>query len=234
MNYLWSCLRFLIALPLLGLLACAPMRLMPGTYTETRGQGVVMWTGRTLRLADDHTFTYRYWSDNLANGRYGQGTYQLRGHKLHLQFEAALPMAATATSWPLVPPPDSLILKFLVLARPPGSGAKAVPLAYATIAVHTESGKVVEVSSDTAGHAALRVPRNARWLNVQSLGFSPWRQECPPSSTAYRVELPASQGTPYAAGTSIVFSLVRHQPATTLVMRQGMAQALLKLQLSAE
>jgi hypothetical protein len=71
MNYLWYCLRFIVALPLLGLPACAPMRLVPGTYTETRGPGVIMWTGRTLRLADDHTFAYSYWSDDVASGRYG-------------------------------------------------------------------------------------------------------------------------------------------------------------------
>lgn len=232
MNGLRSCIRFVVTLPLLGLLACTPMRLVPGTYTETRGSGVVMWTGRTLRLADDHTFAYSYWSDDVVSGRYGQGTYQLRGHKLQLQFEAATPVAATAIARPLASSPDSLVLKFLVLARLPSSGAKAVPLAYATITAHTEAGKVVEVSSDTAGHATLRAPRGTRWLSVQSLGFSPWRQECPPRGTAYRLELPANQGTPYAAGTSMVFNLVRHYPANSLVMRQGAAQTLFELQLS--
>lgn len=188
-----------------------------------------------MRLTDNHTFAYRYWSDDVASRRYGQGTYQLRSHKLHLQFEAALPVAATAVARPLATSPDSLVLEFLVLARPSSSVAEAEPLAYATIAATTELGKVVVIAmSDTAGRAVLRLPRNARWLNIQSLGFSPWRQECPPSSTAYRVELPINKGAPYAAGTSMIFNLVRLHPTNTLVMRQGAAQALFNLQLSAQ
>ena len=230
MNYLWSLLRFIRVLPLLGLLACAPMRLVPGTYIETRGPGVVMLAGQTVRLAEGQTFAYNYWSDDMASGRYGQGTYHLRGHQLHLEFGAAPLVVAAAVARPLATSPDSLVLEFLVLARPPGHGAEVAPLAYATIAAHTESEKVVEVSSDSAGHAVLRLPRTARWLSVKSLGFSPWWQECPPSSTAYRLELPAKQGTPYAAGTSKSFRLARRQPARTLLVREGAMQVVFERQ----
>ncbi len=161
----------------------------------------------------------------MSSGRYGQGVYHLRGNKLYLQFEAVPPVAAIVAARPLATPPDSLRLEFLVLARSLAGGAGSAPLPYATITAHVEQGEIVaSVMSDTAGYAVLRVPRGTRWLSVQSLGVSTWRQECPAGSTAYRLELPVNQGTPYAAGTNKVFRLVRHQSPETLVVRQGAAR----------
>lgn len=210
-----------------GLLACAPMQVATGNYNETRGPGVVMWTGQTLCLAADHTFAYCYWSDDVSSGRCGQGVYRLRGNKLHLQFGAMPPAVATAVARPLATPSDSLKMEFLVLARALASGASPTPLPYATIVAYAGPGKIVASAvSDTAGCAVLRVPPDTRWLGVQSLGFATWRQACPPSSTSYRLELPANHGTPYAAGTGIVFRLVRRQPSQTLLVRQGAARVL--------
>ncbi len=235
MSYRWSFLRSALVLPLASLSACAPMQLATGCYTETRGPGVVLLTGQTLCLAANHTFAYPYWSDNVSSSYYGQGVYHLRGNKLHLRFEAVPPAAATTVARPLVTPPDSLYMKFLVLARSPAGGASPAPLPYATIAAHAESGNAVaSAMSDTAGFAVLRVPRGTRWLSVQSLGFGIWRQECPPSSTTYRLELPANQGTPYAAGTSKVLHLVRQQSPRTLLVEQGAARIVFKREPSPE
>lgn len=152
-----------------GLPACASTQLAVGTYTKTRGPGVILWAGHTVELLDNRAFAYSYWSDDISSSRYGRGTYQLKGTRLCLQFGLPQLVMATATARPLAAQPDTL-LAFEVLARSPTSVAPARAVAYATIAVYNEQGKIIAaVASDTAGRAVLRVPGRARWLSVQSL-----------------------------------------------------------------
>jgi|GEM_PF-2198159 len=206
--------------------SCAPVRLAAGEYSETRGPGVILLEGQTLRLASDHTFAYQHWSDDASSSRYGTGTYQLAGNKLQLRFGSPPPVVVEMQARPLAAAPDSLVLAFAVVSRPAPGTTKAQVLPGAVILAYDAAGQVVAgASSDAAGRAVLRPTRQARQLRVQSLGFVGWQQACPASSTAYELALPANEGTPYAAGTVKEFRLRRGpQPAQTVVLGQGHRQ----------
>ena len=209
-----------------GLAACAPVRLITGDYRETHGPGVILLAGKELRLSDDHTFVYSYWSDDLSSGRYGTGTYQLLGNRLRLEFVGQPPVVVNVLAQSLVPRPDSLILAFAVSGGAAIGTAEVTTLPGASIIAYGEAGQpVAAISSDAKGRAVLRLPRTARAqrLLVQCLGYKPWRQECPASSTAYQLELPPDAGTPYAAGTRKEFRVLR-QTAAALVLKQGPVQ----------
>jgi len=217
--------RGLFVLPVVaGLAACAPVRLAAGSYSETRGPGVVMWEGKELRLADDHTFWYSYWSDDISSGRYGTGTYRMVGKKLTLGFTAQPAGIPEAITRPLVAGADSLVLTFTVAGRGAYGSAPATALPGATVIAYGAANQALAATStDAQGRAVLRLPRAARaqLLLVQSIGFVEWRQACPVGSTAYQLALPANAGTPYAAGTRQEFRVRRHTD-TTLVLGQGL------------
>ncbi|QKG54513.1 carboxypeptidase-like regulatory domain-containing protein [Hymenobacter sp. BRD67] len=221
--------RLLALLLVIGAVGCTSVRLPPGSYSETRGLGVIMWEGKTLQIASNHTFAYSRWSDDINSGRYGTGTYQLTGTKLLLQFQESPPIVVGVQAQQLALPPDSLLLTFTILGRPVVGTAEAAPVSGATIAARDEKGKpVAAVSSNAAGRASLRVPPSTAQISVESLGFVTWRQACPPGSTAYRLELPPNDGTAYAAGTVLKFRLVRRPPPNTLVMKRGKNQTVFK------
>ena len=213
----------LVLLLVAGLAACAPVRLVAGSYSETRGPGVVMWEGKELRLAGDHTFWYSYWSDDISSGRYGTGTYRILGNKLKLSFTAQPTSIPTVVARPLVSGSDSLVLAFTVVGSETYGSALTTALPGATVIAYGTAGQpLAAASTDAQGRAVLRLPRAARaqQLLVQSIGFVEWRQECPTRSTAYQLALPANAGTPYAAGTRKEFRVLRHTD-TTLVLGQG-------------
>lgn len=213
--------------------ACAPVRLAAGEYTETRGPGVILLEGQTLRLASDHTFAYQHWSDDMSSSRYGTGTYHLAGRTLRLRFGAPLAAAVGVQTQPLAAAPDSLVLAFALMGQ---TATASQPLPGATILAYGAAGQVVAgATSDAAGRVVLRLPPGTQQVRVQSLGFLAWQQACPVRSTAYQLELPANLGTPYAAGTVKEFRLERGEPsATTLVVRQGGRQTIFQRPLAGQ
>ncbi len=206
-----------------GLAACAPVRLATGNYREMGKPGVIMLEGKELYLADDHTFSYSYWSDDINSGRYGTGTYRIAGKQLQLSFVAQPTRAATVAARPLVSGADSLVLAFTVAGRGTPADTLATALPGATVVAYGAAGQTLAAAStDAQGRAVLRLPRAARaqQLLVQHIGFVEWRQECPVRSTVYQLALPAHAGTPYAADTHQKFRVLRHT-TTTLVLGQG-------------
>jgi len=186
--------------------------------------GVVALEGKTLRLADDHTFSYTFWSDDLSSRHYGAGTYQLVGRRLRLAFAALLPVAASAQVQALAAAPDTLLLTFMVRGRSAAGTEGALP--YAIVTAYDKVNKLLAgASSSVQGRAELRLPRHTppQRLRVESLGFTTWNQECAAASAAYQVVLPPDEGTPYTAGTIKEFR-VRRAGGLRLLLRQGRAQ----------
>jgi hypothetical protein len=220
----------LASLVVAGLVACAPGRLLSGAYVQVHKPGSIALEGKILCLADDYTFAYNSWSDNLSSNRYGIGTYQVVGQQLRLSFGVSTPAIASAQMQALVARDDTLVLAFVVR----GSSAAGPPVAipWAVITAYDRADKVVAVAStDVQGLAQLRLPRSAQpqRLRAESLGFISWNQDCATGSTAYQVVLPSNQGTPYAAGTVKEFR-VRRVVGRRLLLSQGTTQIAFKRQ----
>lgn len=214
----------LASLLLAGLAACAPGRLPSGTYVQAHRSGVIALEGRTLCLADDHTFAYVFWSDDLSSSRYGAGTYQLAGRRLRLIFAASLPVAASAQVQALATAPDNLVLAFEVRGR--SAAGRAVALPYAVVTAYDKANKLLTgASTDAQGRAKLRLPRGAQpqLLRAEGLGFVTWNQACAIGSATYQVVLPPNEGRSYAPGTTKEFR-VRRASSQRLLLRQGAAQ----------
>ena len=214
----------LASLLLAGLAACAPGRLPSGTYVQAHRGGAIALEGRTLCLAENHTFTYTFWSDDLSSSRYGAGTYQLVGRRLRLIFAASLPAAASAQVQALATAPDSLVLAFEVRGR--SAAGRVVALPYVVVTAYDKANKLIAAAStDAQGRAKFRLLRGTppQLLRAECLGFTTWNQACATGSAAYQVVLPPDEGRPYATGATKEFR-VRRASSQRLLLRQGAAQ----------
>jgi hypothetical protein len=214
--------RGLVPLLAFSLAACTSSRsLATGDYEETRGPGVMMWTYLSLRILPDQTFEYVYNTDD-EGGKYGAGTYQLRGRKLKLAFNGRpLVQASSAQLTPLPTHTDSLLFTFDVYQA--DSGNVLVPAAGVTVLVRDNGGRVITGAGTAAdGRATLHTPKASvpRLLTVNCIGYQPLREPLPPTSTAYKVYLQPSLGQLYAAG-SVLRCKVLRQSSQQLVLRWG-------------
>ena len=214
----------LASLLLAGLAACAPGRLPSGTYLQVHRGRVIALEGRTLSLADNLSFAYAFWSDDLSSSRYGVGTYQLVGRRLRLTFAASPPVAASAQVQALAIAPDGLELTFEVRGR--SAARRVVALSYAVVTAYGKANNLLAgASTDAQGRAKLRLPRGTQpqLLRAECLGFITWNQACAVGSAAYQVVLPPNEGRPYAPGTTKEFR-VRRASSKRLLLRQEAAQ----------
>lgn len=197
-----------IGLLLAGATACTPALLPSGRYVETAAPGTLLLAGQTVTILDAHRFAYVRWSDDLASSHYGAGSYQRRGRTVRLLFEAP-PHATQAQvlARPLPTPADSVLLTFLVESAGTTQVAPE-PIPFATVRACDATGHDLRaVLTNLRGQATLHLARSAAppLLLVASLGFATWRAMGPANSTAYHLQLPATAGTPYAAGTTKFF-----------------------------
>jgi hypothetical protein len=207
-----------------GVVACTtPKALITGNYVETRGPGVILWESIELQINPNNTFVYVHSSDDIASGKYGEGTYKFTDKKLRLTFANLVPATPQMQSHPLIAHPDSVTFTFLVKSGNSRNPELGAALPEATIIALDVVGRVITgTSSDKAGFGTLRLARasHPQKLIISSVGLLTWEQACPASSTAYQVQLPENLGTPYAAGTVKEFRVLR-QAGGQLVLKQG-------------
>ena len=212
------CSRFLLALAF-ALSSCAASReLAVGEYVETRGQGVVMWTIRHFRILPGHTFQYELSTDD-ESGRYGAGSYTLRGNRLQLLCNGkAFVPASSAQQQALPTRPDSLLLTFKVF----DGGDESYPEPFASIELRDKAGHVEkQIVSNYDGQAVVRTARSQHphSMLIRQVGRQPFEQPWPDSSTAYKIFLQPSWGALYPAGSRLQFRVLEQTPTQLVVGR---------------
>jgi hypothetical protein len=198
----------------------AAQKLTPGSYVETPDTGI-LWEGHTLAFHADYTFSYNKWSDNLAANEYGAGTYQIRNKVLTLSFEKQLPQHPAQVQTRLLDSgPDSLVFTFSITTNTSGK-EDVEPVPYATINALDASGKAIASTyTNEQGQGVLRFARVAspQMLRVALLGWLPYSQPCPASSTAFQVLLEPKRGTFVQAGTTKEYPVISVADSCLIVL----------------
>jgi hypothetical protein len=204
----------------LALSSCAASReLAVGDYQETRGPDVMMWTIAHFSILPGHAFQYGISTDD-ESGRFGAGSYTLRGKRLQLLFNGkALVPPSYAQLQRLPTRPDSLLLTFDVHDAANGNE----PLFLVGVTLCDEAGGVV---SGEDGRAVVRIARSHHThpISIKYVGRQTLEMPWPDSSTAYQIYLHPSLGTLYPAGSTLQFRVLEQTPAQ-LVVRRGKSKA---------
>ncbi|WP_157781170.1 hypothetical protein [Hymenobacter sedentarius] len=209
----WLCLC------VLGLTSCATSGELPsGVYLETRGPEAALFSSKELRLYPNRHFEFIQWTDMVGVGSQGRGRYTWRGQQLQLVFNGqSLAQRSSVQAHPLPAPPNSDLRCVSVNLR---FGKEAA--AGLSVLVYDKTGRMLAgASSDPTGQAQVCLARTQypHHFTITGMGFRQVDQPWPLTSTAYNVQLAATLGPAYHAGTRLSFRVLQ-QSATKLVLQQ--------------
>jgi len=147
-----------IVIPFIG---CGP-KILDGTFKTPLPEEGVLFSGDIYHFFDSNRVEVTHWSDDISSGKYGEGTFELDGKKLNINFDDVPPRNPFYSEKDTTSGNKDIIAYLFNLIN-----KKNEPLIGVTISAFDENGNEINyTTSNPHGYAKMEIPARKKLITV--------------------------------------------------------------------